>query len=94
MNETNCPNCGAPVRGPHCPYCGTLHCSEKELMQMALGRRARVEFETDEGHTVCFELFIKNLGIDYRMENLYMWNGNVYQVIKAPTDVVVEGTLV
>ncbi len=22
---TNCPNCGAPINGPKCEYCGTLH---------------------------------------------------------------------
>lgn len=21
---TNCPNCGAPIRGPECEYCGTV----------------------------------------------------------------------
>lgn len=23
MSRTNCPNCGAPVRGAECEYCGT-----------------------------------------------------------------------
>jgi hypothetical protein len=23
--ESNCPNCGAPVRHPACAYCGTSH---------------------------------------------------------------------
>lgn len=29
---TNCPNCGAPIQGGACPYCGTrfLKCAEKE----------------------------------------------------------------
>ena len=22
---TNCPNCGAPITGPKCEYCGTVH---------------------------------------------------------------------
>lgn len=22
---TNCPNCGAPITGPVCEYCGTMH---------------------------------------------------------------------
>ena len=21
---TNCPNCGAPIKGPECEYCGTI----------------------------------------------------------------------
>ena len=23
MSNTNCPNCGAPITGPECEYCGT-----------------------------------------------------------------------
>lgn len=23
MNQTNCHNCGAPITGPECEYCGT-----------------------------------------------------------------------
>lgn len=26
----NCPNCGAPVNGRECPYCGTMHAMEVE----------------------------------------------------------------
>ena len=25
MNNTNCPNCGAPFHGGRCDYCGTEH---------------------------------------------------------------------
>lgn len=24
MNKTNCPNCGAPIAGIQCEYCGTM----------------------------------------------------------------------
>lgn len=24
MRDTNCPNCGAPIRKPVCEYCGTM----------------------------------------------------------------------
>ena len=24
MHDTNCPNCGAPIRKPVCEYCGTM----------------------------------------------------------------------
>lgn len=24
MDNLNCPNCGAPIRGIECPYCGTV----------------------------------------------------------------------
>ena len=24
MTPTNCPNCGAPITGPKCEYCGTV----------------------------------------------------------------------
>ena len=25
MSAASCPNCGAPITGPKCEYCGTLH---------------------------------------------------------------------
>lgn len=28
---TNCPNCGAPITGPVCEYCGTRHYSQEIL---------------------------------------------------------------
>lgn len=33
MNELNCPNCGAPITGVKCEYCGTVFRKpEKEVL--------------------------------------------------------------
>lgn len=32
--ETNCPNCGAPLVGGWCGYCGTLSPESEERIQM------------------------------------------------------------
>lgn len=29
QNRTNCCNCGAPMCGSHCEYCGTNHMNDK-----------------------------------------------------------------
>lgn len=31
--ETNCPNCGAPLAGGRCEYCGTLSPDAEEKIQ-------------------------------------------------------------
>ena len=35
-NIINCPNCGAPINGPRCEYCGTIFSSQEKLKQMTL----------------------------------------------------------
>jgi hypothetical protein len=45
---TNCPNCGAPLKGPTCDYCGTKSgkSREKELVYMYRGKE--IENPTEE----------------------------------------------
>lgn len=33
MRDTNCPNCGAPITGDHCEYCGTVFVDVQELIR-------------------------------------------------------------
>ena len=33
MERTNCPNCGAPLAGCHCEYCGTVDTSAQKRMR-------------------------------------------------------------
>ena len=92
MNKNSCPNCGAPVHSLQCPYCGTLHCSEKELARISVGRKARVEFEADDGHLISFELFIERLTFDQQADILYSF-GTAYRAVNVCTDVSIEGQL-
>lgn len=35
-SELNCPNCGAPITGEYCPYCGSVFydwAAEKKLLE-------------------------------------------------------------
>ena len=35
-NITNCPNCGAPITGSRCEYCGTIFSPQEKPKQMTL----------------------------------------------------------
>lgn len=34
----NCPNCGAPIKGKTCEYCGTHHAEKSEKVQIEIKR--------------------------------------------------------
>ena len=52
---SNCPNCGAPVVGDICPYCGTAH--RLPTPMMAIGKVVPIRFE--HGGTVfSFDLLV------------------------------------
>lgn len=34
----NCPNCGAPIKGKSCEYCGTIHAKEAEQVRIEVER--------------------------------------------------------
>lgn len=38
MEQTNCPNCGAPLTGCRCEYCGTVDTSAEEQMREDIQR--------------------------------------------------------
>lgn len=53
MNQTNCHNCGAPITGPECEYCGTrfnIRVVELELKLSAL--------KAAEAHDAAFEVLL------------------------------------
>lgn len=62
MNDTNCPNCGAPITGDTCPYCGTEFARPEEALKLALGRRVSVSFEAD-GHLYEFDMVLDSARI-------------------------------
>lgn len=58
---TNCPNCGAPITGPKCEYCGTVHtslktvCDDKEVetFKKLRAKQRRLEIESELLKTRC-----------------------------------------
>lgn len=44
MERTNCPNCGAPLTGCRCEYCGTVDTSAEEQMREDI-QRLRTEID-------------------------------------------------
>lgn len=44
MERTNCPNCGAPLTGCRCEYCGTVDTSAEKRMREDI-QRLRVEID-------------------------------------------------
>lgn len=60
MDRTNCPNCGAPVTGPSCPYCDTRF---ENVAGLALGRTVKVSFEHG-GYAYEFKVLVDSLSID------------------------------
>lgn len=44
MEQTNCPNCGTPLTGCRCEYCGTVDTSAEKRMREDI-QRLRVEID-------------------------------------------------
>lgn len=61
MNQTNCHNCGAPITGPECEYCGTRFTirvvePEREIINLYADNKLitsliRCEYDERERHS-------------------------------------------
>lgn len=81
--HATCPNCGAPVTGSSCPYCGTAH--ELPLQTMAVGKVATIRFE-HEGTLYEMDARIEHFSLDDEsiVENFYSFDGEVHPTIVSP----------
>lgn len=89
----NCPNCGAPLKGGTCEYCGTL--TEVPLSVM-LGKKVSIVFEYD-GRKVGFDTVIDGLEINDEgyADSFYAFGGNKVHTIWNPRYTMdLRGTLV
>ena len=77
---TNCKNCGAPIEGGKCQYCGTEF---EACLDMAIGKVVNVSFEHD-GRTVEFRMRVSGLELDHTPEvvDLYEWGGTTSHVMR------------
>lgn len=62
MKETNCPNCGAPIVGSKCEYCGTAFSNRDDTTSSSSEQWIRVEDLTPKTR---LELYLAKIaGID------------------------------
>ena len=62
----NCPNCGAPISGDRCEYCGT------QFIDCTTIRRDKpfyLKFSPDDEHTVICKVFLENLTVNFEQSD-------------------------
>ena len=86
MNERNCPNCGAPVTGRACPYCGTRFENPENALSLAVGKTVSVSFEHD-GMLYEFDMAIDEVNVNANAESVDFYNdfGIARSVLLSPT---------
>ncbi len=89
----NCPNCGAPVEGTSCRYCGTSFVSLGDVPSIMAGRRVHMFFEDDNGHVHCCDVMVNEVtrGCDYEM---LFADDTLYRSISNPNSMTISGYLV
>lgn len=69
MNKTNCPNCGAPITGLECAYCGTRL---EDILRMASGKPVMISFEMD-GKEYTVKFLLNSLTMRYDTDETGLW---------------------
>ncbi len=64
MEQTNCPNCGAPLTGCRCEYCGTVDtAAEKQMREDIQQLRAKItELRLHDHQRQAFDRFVSVVG--------------------------------
>ena len=68
----NCPNCGAPIEGAKCPYCGTLLLDFADI-EMDKPSYVRIKMY---GKVVMLKVVPRVLGLEYN-NDLFLYTDNV-----------------
>lgn len=93
MAKTNCPNCGAPIVGSACDYCGTAFENPEKVLALAIGRKVSVSFE-DMGRLYEFDMVVDRLDIAAECDTFHSWDG-LHVVSSEPRyNAVMNGRLV
>lgn len=67
----NCPNCGAPVTGGRCEYCGTLFL---DFGALNVDKPTYIRIRTESGYML-FHAQIQDMEMEQRVEpQTYFWN--------------------
>jgi len=89
---TNCPNCGAPLHGGDCEYCGTMLEIPVDLM---IGKEIEIRFRHD-GRQYEFRTRVDQLNMRSSYDASYYWcDGSPYMCIPScEYEMDLQGTLV
>lgn len=66
----NCPNCGAPIAGDRCPYCGTVF---YDFASIDMDKPSYIKMRLN-GHVVMFKGILRNVGITHMPCDYYADN--------------------
>lgn len=87
MNKrANCPNCGKPIIGAVCDYCGSVM---YECINVVKFARNKLRIKTDRGLLVANAAY-ENVKIDVKKNYLPFWADNVRDEIQTTPDVYVD----
>ena len=75
----NCKNCGAPVDGPYCKYCGSPTYTPTDAVWNARGKIVHCWYE-DNGVKTCFDMLVSRIDVDTEWERFYCDDGPVAAV--------------
>lgn len=89
--QTNCPNCGAPITGSCCDYCGT---HLEDILRLASGRPVEITFEIGgKEYTVNFHLDSMSVHYEPEVTTLYADGRPEYRMVTNPyAKLTMEGT--
>lgn len=62
----NCPNCGAPIAGDRCPYCGTVF---YDFASIDMDKPSYIKMRLN-GHVVMFKGILRNVDIEMVFDQL------------------------
>jgi len=80
--DTNCKNCGAPVTGPRCEYCGTQTRSLRDISKGICGKTLHCCYE-EEGEKVEFDILVESMELSFDCETF--WNDGAPYYTSMPT---------
>ena len=93
MDRMSCENCGAPITGDTCPYCGTRH--ELPIQTMALGKTVSIRFE-HQGMLYEMDVSIEHFAMDDVGDEVsfYTYDGPVFTHSRPDYRVSISGRAV
>ena len=76
----NCPNCGAPIEGVKCPYCGTLLLDFADI-EMDKPSYVRIKMY---GKVVMLRVVPRTLDVEYNNDDVLFYADNVPMFVCSP----------
>lgn len=71
--QINCPNCGAPITGSKCEYCGSLFL---DFSSIEINRPMWLRVKLD-GHLILLHVFPTTIRVDMRFDNSVLYADDI-----------------